>query len=80
MLLLLLENSVFISLILLACCFSVLRLQRCLLRIDDEETNDIVDGIQKENVGGDGDGDGDDSSDEDWEKTQTSVKNMMPNV
>ena len=61
MLLLLLENSIFISLILLACCFSVLRLQWCLLRIDDEETNDIVDGIQKENVGGDGD----DSSDED---------------
>ena len=76
MLLLLLENSVFISLILLACCFSVLRLQWCLLRIDDEEMNDIVDDIQKENVGGDGD----DSSDEDWEKIQTSVKKMMPNV
>ena len=61
MLLLFLENSVFISLILLACCFSVLWLQWCLLRINDEETNDIVDDIQKENVGGDGD----DSSDED---------------
>ena len=61
MLLLFLENSVFISLILLACCFSVLRLQWCLLRIDDEETNDIVDGIKKKNVGGDGD----DSRDED---------------